>query len=59
MDVTTLGAAIAIAKNIPGSAAQRAEAAAQAAEESAEAAAAHNYAITITDGVLNITESEE
>ena len=59
MDLITLAAAIGIVKKIPGTAAERAEAAAQAAEQSAEAAATHNYAITITDGVLNITESEE
>jgi len=56
MDVTTLGAAIAIAKTLPDTAAGRAEAAAQAAAASAASAAEHNMTITIEDGIMKIEE---
>lgn len=55
MDSQTLGAAIAIAKSIPGTAAQRAETAAEAAENAAEIAAAHNYGISVSGNKLVIT----
>lgn len=55
MDSQTLGAAIAIVKSIPGTAAQRAETAAEAAENAAEIAATHNYGISASGNKLVIT----
>lgn len=55
MDTQTLGAAIAIVKTIPGTAAQRAETAAEAAEAAAEQAATHNYGISVVGNTLAIT----
>lgn len=56
MDVTTLGAAIAVAKSIPGTAAERAETAADRAESAAEIAEASAYGITVEGHTLKITE---
>lgn len=55
IDTETLGAAIAIAKSIPGTAAQRAESAAEAAENAAAEAATHNYGISVSGTKLVIT----
>ena len=52
----TIGAAVALVKSIPGSAAQRAETAQAAAEAAAQEAASHNYGITVSGTVLTITE---
>lgn len=59
MDTSTLGAAIAIVKSIPGTAAARAEAAqeaAEAAEQAAEAAAElavqHSYGVSVVGHTL-------
>lgn len=66
MDVVSIAAAVAIAKGIPGSAAERAEtaqaaaeAAQTAAETAAEQAATHNYGITVAGHTLTITEPTE
>ena len=59
MDIETLGAAIAVAKSIPGTAAERAETAAESAESAAEIAEASAYGITITGTTLNVTEGSE
>lgn len=56
MDMKTIGAAVALVKSIPGSAAQRAETAQAAAEAAAQEAASHNYGITVSGTVLTITE---
>lgn len=56
MDTTTLGAAIAVAKSIPGTAAERAESAADRAESAAEIAEASAYGITVEDHTIVITD---
>ena len=48
IDTDTMGATIAIVKQIPGTAAQRAETAAAEAEASAQAAAMHNMGVAIS-----------
>lgn len=48
MDYDTMGMTIAFVKTIPGTAAQRAEAAAAAAEESARAAAEHGMGVSVS-----------
>lgn len=55
IDTETLGAALALAKSIPGTAAQRAESAAEAAENAAANAATHNYGISVSGNKLVIT----
>jgi len=57
MDATTLGAAIAIAKTLPDTAAGRAEAAAQRAESAAQTAQEHGYVLRIQNNGLIVTES--
>ena len=53
MDAETLGAAIAIAKSIPGTAAARAEAAAASVEEAAESISKfENTGLVVVDGKL-------
>ena len=56
MDVTTLGASIAIAKSLPDTAVARAEAAAESAEASAERAEASAYSITVEGHKLIISD---
>lgn len=65
MDMETLGAAIAIAKSIPGSAAERsetaattAEEAAQSALESAELAAQHSYGVSVSGTTIVFTKED-
>ena len=52
MDVETLAVSIAVAKSIPDTAAQRAEAAAAEAKE-------YGQRITFEDGIINIGVDEE
>ena len=59
MDITTLGAAIAIAKTLPDTAAGRAEAAAQAAEAAAELAEQHSYGVSVSGTKLVFTGGDE
>ena len=55
MDGATLGAAIAICKAIPGTAANRAETAAQAAEVAAQAAQEHSMGVSISGTAIVFT----
>lgn len=55
MDITTLGAAIAIAKKLPDTAAGRAEAAAERAEEAAEEVSGYTFDFSETNGVVAIS----
>ena len=55
MDITSIGAAVALVKSIPDTAVQRAEAAQAAAETAAAQAATHNYGISVSDSTLTIT----
>lgn len=52
MDIQTLAAAIGVAKSIPGSAAERAEAAAALAQE-------YGYSLVFSDGYMVIGEQQE
>lgn len=56
MDFTTLGAAIAISKALPDSAAGRAEAAAERAETAAETAVEHGYGMSVENHIKIIEE---
>lgn len=51
MDIQTIGVAIAIAKSLPDTAAQKAEAAADRAEE-------HGYGLVFDGSILEISEKE-
>lgn len=55
MDIATLG----IIKSIPGTAAQRAEAAQAAAEAAAETAQQYGYGMKIEDDTLYVFSGEE
>ena len=55
MDVVTLG----IVKSIPGTAAQRAEAAQAAAEAAAETAQQYGYKFSVESNTLYVGEDEE
>lgn len=55
VDGDTLGAVLALVKNIPGTAANAAVEAAEEARASAEAAATHNYGISVSGTALVIT----
>ena len=55
MDITTLGAAIAIAKTLPDTASGRAEAAAQRAEAAAEVASESAIRMSISGTTLTAT----
>lgn len=59
MDIATLALALAIVKNIPGSAAAEAIDAANRAEDAADLAQQYGYKITIEDGVMIIGEENE
>ena len=52
MDNTTLAAALALTRNIPGSAANRAETAAAAAEAAAGAAEAYAWGVSVSGTTL-------
>ena len=63
MEIDTLGVAIAVAKSIPGTAANRAEsakasaeAAALSAQESAELAEQHSFGVSVEGTVLVFTK---
>lgn len=56
MNISDLAVLIGIAKNIPDSAAQRAETAASDAESAATRAEACAYAITLSNNTLSITD---
>ena len=58
VDVLTMAATIEKVKKIPGTAAQRAEAAQAAAEAAAENAATHNYGISVSEHTLTIAPPE-
>lgn len=55
MDSTLVGIVKAVATSIPGTAANKAEAAKQAAEAAAETAQEHAYTIAVDGHKLNIT----
>lgn len=57
MDMTTLGAALAIVKGLPDKDISRAESAADRAEQAAEEAATRNYGIRV-QGTGLVIESE-
>lgn len=54
MDIISVGAALALAKAIPGSAAERAEAAQAAAEAAAEEAASHDRTVQVIGSTVSI-----
>ena len=56
MDLATLGAAIAVAKSLPDTAAGRAEQAATRAEAAAEDAELRAFSVTVTDHKLTFTK---
>ena len=58
LDAITIGAAVELCKKIPGTAAERAEAAQAAAEAAAAAAETHNYGISVDNHKLVITPPE-
>lgn len=58
MNILDIGAVVALVKQIPGTAAQRAEAAQAAAEAAAEQASQYNYGISVSGHTLMITKSE-
>ena len=65
MDIETLGAAIAVVKGIPGSAAGRSEAAAsvateaaQSASESATLAEQHSYGVSVSGTTLRFIKED-
>lgn len=55
MDISTLGAAIALVKKMPDTAISRAEEAATAAEAAADRAEEHGYGISVSGTKLIIT----
>ena len=58
MDGSTLGAALALVKGMPDSAAARAETAARAAEAAADRAEEHGYGIAVNGTKLVISGGE-
>lgn len=59
MDTNLLGTLIAIVKSIPGTAANRAEAAQAAAESAAETAQHYGYGMYVENHIKTITSEEE
>lgn len=59
MDIQELGILIGIAKNIPDTAAQRAEAAASVAAEAAILAEQHSYGVSVEGTTLTFTKEDE